>query len=74
MYIVQKNFNYFNDYYVNVGPNLAKNIPHQSDNPHSYIKQGNVNTMYVQPTDCEEIRNIVTNLENASAGYDGIIA
>ena len=57
-----------------MGPNLAKNIPYQSDNPNSYIKPGNLNTIYVQPINCEEMCNIVTTLKNASVGYAGIAA
>ena len=37
--------NGFNDFFTNVGPNLAKNIPKQNKDIHDYLNDENCNTM-----------------------------
>ena len=64
----------FNKFFVNVGPNLAQQLPHMTESPTSYIKHHNPLTMYIQPVSQNEIVSIIHTLKNSSAGYDGIQA
>ena len=57
--------NGFNDFFVNVGPKLAKNIAkHENVNIYNYLKDRNVNTMYLNPVDVNEVVNVVKNCKS----------
>ena len=62
--------NKFNDFFVNIGPNLARQIP-QDDSiyqlPRSYSQ-----SFFLEPTSVEEIRNTIRTLNKAAAGWDEI--
>lgn len=66
--------NKFNDFYINIDPNLASKIPSVEDNisPTSYIKHNYVNSIYLKDVDETEIENIIRDLKNSSPGHDGI--
>ena len=61
----------FNRYFLNIGPTLAKDIPHSDQNPNMYVKN-NKNSMHVKDVTQEEIQSIVKNLKDSSPGYDDI--
>ena len=61
--------NAYNDYFVEVGPTLAKNIS-STVNPMSYVTNHVINSMYVPViTECE-IMTVVSSLTNSSPGWD----
>ena len=63
----------FNAYFVNIGPNLANNIPASNNTFHSYLKNPNPNSIFFLPVDETEIINIVNQLKaKKSSGFDGI--
>lgn len=64
--------NGFNNFFVNIGNNLAKEIPSSLVDPTSYIKESNSYSIFLQPVDCNEVHRIISSLKRASAGYDGI--
>ena len=65
--------NAFNDYFINVGPTLANNITKTTKSPPDYFNAINTNSMFINPTDTEEILSIDALLKpNASSGYDAI--
>ena len=66
--------NTFNNYFVNVGPSLASQIPNSNKNPISYINHAVVESMYAWPTDATKIRNIILELKLSSPGWDNINA
>ena len=66
--------NSFNEYYVNVGKNLAKQIPSVSKEATSYISSVLHHSMLILPVDNNEIINVVKSLKETCAGHDGIIA
>ena len=39
--------NYFNEYFVNVGPNLAKKVPESPMNFKSYLDETNCNSIFL---------------------------
>ena len=65
----------FNEYFVNVGPNLAAKIPSVQGDFLSYINGNFSGSMVVHTTDANEITNIVSQLStSASTGCDDIPA
>ena len=62
----------FNKFFVNVGANLAKNIPSTNLDPTSYISGENASSMFLLPTDSHEVQKIVSGLKQASPGWDDI--
>ena len=66
--------NGFNIFFVNVGPNLAKNIPECTENSYYDYMAGNVNSsMFLEPTCENEIINTIKIFHSkSSSGYDGI--
>jgi hypothetical protein len=65
--------NKFNDFFVNIGPELASKITSQAPNPHNLPHVNLVNSFYLSPTTTEEIISIIKILKpKTSCGYDGI--
>ena len=63
----------FNDFFVNLGPNLANKIPKTQTKFQSFLKDRNPQSLLFEPAAEEEIKSIVNNLNNKkSSGYDGI--
>jgi len=62
----------FNDFYVNIGASLAKKIPNvEGESPESYVKH-NPHSIFLKPTDTNEITTVVHALKNCSPGYDDV--
>ena len=67
--------NKFCQYFSNIGPNLAKNIPtSQSTFPESYLTQQFLSTLFLDPVSSEnEVIEITNGLQTGkAAGYDNI--
>ena len=62
----------FNNFYINVGPNLASKIPKDNRSPTVYIKQTITETMLVSPVEENEVEEIVKSLKDGSSGWDAI--
>jgi len=63
----------FNDFFTNIGSNLAKSIPHSVRDIYSYLKGPPCNSFTFFPTDADEIVKVTSSLQNkCSAGYDEI--
>ena len=62
----------FNDYFVNVGPNLASNINNTS-NPIEYVNDI-LNSISIPTITESEVTDILLSLKNSSAGYDELPA
>ena len=60
--------NGFNEFFVSIGPELAKDI-HSDINPLTYVNNIN-NSIVIFDVSCEEVRNIIHSLKNSSAGHD----
>ena len=61
------------DYFINIGSTLANNIPKTTTSTADYLNATNNNSIFITPTDTEEILSIVALLKpNASPGYDAI--
>ena len=57
--------NGFNDYFINVGPNLANEIPiHEGKNVNDYMNERNAHCMFLSPVIENEIVDVVNNCKN----------
>ena len=60
--------NGFNSFFINVGPNLAKQIKNPSHvSVENYMRESNKNTMFLDPVDGTEITNIVKSFGNKTS-------
>ena len=62
----------FNDFFVNIGPNLASKIPEQSISPEDYLGQKIQNSIIMSPVDSKEFDDIISSLKKCAPGYDEI--
>ena len=62
--------NGFCEYFTNIGPNLAKNIPTSSNSHRSFLKGNFVNSMFLEPATQQEIIELVNDLcPGTASGY-----
>ena len=66
--------NTFNNYFNNVGHNLAKDIPAVPVLPSSYIKETVNETIYLKSVTTLEVDKIIKALKTSSSGWDNISA
>ena len=64
----------FNNFFVNVGPNLANKIPNTSVDPLSYIRSVNEESILLNHVTSDEVSDIIKGLRNSSPGWDEISA
>jgi len=65
--------NKFNNFFVNVGPDLAKKIPAASESYKHFLPLSNSNSLFLKPTDNIEIKQIILALKNSySKGHDNL--
>jgi len=63
----------FNNFFVNVGPNLASTIKTDGKNYYDYLRSPLSSSMYMKPVINEEIVKIIHKFnQNKSAGHDNI--
>ena len=63
----------FNEFFTNIGHNLASKIPKVDVNPLHYIKGEYYNSMFVEPTTPEEICELIKKEKiNKASGFDDI--
>ena len=62
----------FNNYFVNIGPTLASNIPDQGIEYRSYMPSGNDYSMFLTPVSAPEVKKIIGHLKDDSPGKDGV--
>jgi hypothetical protein len=65
--------NEFNDFFVNVGPNLASNIHNSGKQYYEYLNNTYTKNVFFKPIVENEVLKIINNFDkNKSAGHDGI--
>ena len=62
----------FNDFFVNVGPTLAKCIPKIDKSPLQHMGNRVTEPIYLNPVTHEEIKQILFSLKNSATGWDDI--
>ena len=60
----------FNDFLVNIGPNLASKIPVQNTSPEAYLGQKIQNSILLSPVELKEFDEIISSLKKCAPGYD----
>ena len=61
----QKIVNEFNEYFTNIGPNLAKLIPNLANKTvNDFLPQRNWKSIFMAPTELHEVKQIIKQLEN----------
>ena len=66
--------NKFNDYFSNIGNNLARKIPPASCSFQDFLTERNVESIFLKPVQSKEILDIIMSMKNGSPGVDGIPA
>jgi len=66
--------NGFNSFYINIGPNLARNLPSSTHSFRNYLSQSNsADSFFMQPSNEHEIKTIVKAMKcKTSSGFDSI--
>ena len=65
--------NRFCEYFTNIGPNLAKNIPASANSHQSYLKGNFVDSLFFDSASQQEVIDLVNDLRSGTAaGYDTI--
>ena len=64
--------NKFNDFFINIGPTLAKSIPRINKSPLSYLGNRLTETMYLAPVNENEIGQLIKSLKDTAAGFDDL--
>ena len=63
----------FNQYFANIGPELASSIQHTGRDFSSYLKNSSTTTCFFTPTNEDEIAKIINKLGNRkSAGNENV--
>ena len=62
----------FNNFYVNIGPDLAKQIPKCDKDPLSYIPNNVRGSIFLKDVTYSEVSKIIMLLKNSSPGWDVI--
>ena len=65
---------YFNKFFVNIGPTLAQKIPKQNHSPEHYLGERSLNSIFLSHVTENELIKLVSQLKDSSPGYDGIKA
>jgi hypothetical protein len=60
----------FNNFFSNIGPNLAANIPNSNTTPISFMPNRVAHSIFLNPVSNEEVYNIIVNLNSGAAGWD----
>ena len=62
----------FNNFFINIGPTLAKKIPRDTRSPTEYMKNRVTEQMVVEPVVEDEVESIIKSLKDGSPGWDAI--
>ena len=64
--------NKFNDFFINIGPELAKNILPNDKNPSEYITNVSEATLTINAVFDTEVATIIGNFYDSAAGWDDL--
>ena len=62
----------FNSFFVNIGPTLSKSFEGHKGSPDKYLRDRQINSLFLTPVSSHEIRNILNLLNDSAPGYDEI--
>ena len=64
--------NKFKDFFINIGPTLAKSIPCVNKSPLSYLDNRLTESIYLAPVSENEIGQLIKSLKDTTAGFDDL--
>ena len=64
----------FNDFFINIGPSLAKSIPKAKKSHMAYMGDRLLESIYLKQVTNDEICKIILSLKNSATGWDDISA
>jgi len=64
--------NEFNDFYANIGPTLAQNIPVSQEKPFDFLKGDYKSSVYISPVIEQELCTVISKLRNSASGLDDL--
>ena len=63
----------FNNYFVNIGPNLAHDIPNTNIEVRTFLENAQFHTMFLSPVIADEVLALVNKMKpKKGSGFDGI--
>ena len=63
----------FNNFFVEIGPNLASNIQHSGKDFYEYLDEPTQKSLFMKPVVADEVLKIISKFDqNKSPGHDGI--
>ena len=62
----------FNTFFANIGKTINDSIPNTNRDSSYYMSPMCPNSIFIQPTDNNDIHNIIVSLKNKSPGWDGV--
>ena len=65
--------NRFNEYFVNIGNNLANKIKMQPNSYEKYLGGTFQESMFLSPVTKEEINSIISTFSDTASGWDDIV-
>ena len=60
----------FNTFFAEIGPKLARKIPPEDTNITSYLGNRTNNSIFLNPTDSNEVNRRISNLKDTVGGWD----
>ena len=66
--------NTFNNFFVNVGSDLANRIPDSPISPYKYMKTELMNSIFLETVSPEELLEVIKGLKHSAVGYDELDA
>ena len=60
----------FNDFFVNIGPTLARTFEKIKGSPEQYLVDRQLSSLFLKPVTTEEVGNIMASLKDSSPGHD----
>ena len=64
--------NRFNNFFVNIGPTLAKSIPKVNESPLSYMGNRLIESIYLEPVTENQINTLIKALKDTATGFDNM--
>ena len=66
--------NKFNDFFTNIGPTLASQIPQTNTSFRNFFKEENMQSIFLKPVDTNEVIKIISSLKDGAPGADNVSA
>lgn len=64
--------NSFNEYYIDIGCKISQSLPSIQKTFSSFMPASNPSSIFLKPTNCDEVKSIIEVLKKKSPGWDGL--